>query len=239
MDKLSLARKPSNVDFVQAACLPLTWITAYEALVERMEIKTGENAGILIVNGGGGVGSVASQIARTILKLPVVITTASRADTIRFSQSMGATHVINHRGDLPSQVEQLRVNVPIKYISLTHSTADYLPPAAKICAPFGKICSIVQTAEFSQYGTEMMGKSLSFVWELIGTKPWYHVAVASHGRILEELRQLVEDGTVRCHHVQSLALDVEGLRKAHKTIERGGNLGKIGLGVDLTQRPFS
>lgn len=239
VDSLSIAKKPANLDFVQAACMPLTWITAYEALVERMEIKKGEQAAILIVNGAGGVGSVASQIARNVLELPAVITTASRKETVDFSQKMGATHVINHREDLPSQVEKLELDVPVKYIFLTHSTANYLGPATKICAPFGKICSIVQTKDFPQYGTEMMAKSITFVWELLGTKPWYGVDVGSHGQMLEELRKLLESGNVQCHHTQSFPLDVSGLRKAHEMIESGGSMGKNGLGVELSETPFA
>lgn len=233
MAAASVALKPRSLDFVQSACMPLTWVTAYEALIERMEIRKGEEAAILIVNGAGGVGSVASQIARTLLRLPVVITTTSRQETTAFSKSMGATHTVNHREDVPSQIAKLDLKVPLKYIFLTHSTANYLAPAVAACAPFGKICSIVQTKEFPQYGTEMMAKSLTFVWALIGTKPWYGVDVESHGRILKELARLLDDGDVKCHHQTTFPLTVEGLRKAHETIESGGSIGKVGLGVDV------
>lgn len=81
----------------EAAAMPLTYLTAYEALVERLEIKKGEKAALLIINGAGGVGAVASQIAREILNLPVVITTASRPNTIEFTKRMGATHVLKDR----------------------------------------------------------------------------------------------------------------------------------------------
>ena len=105
------------MDFVQAAAMPLTYGTAYEALVERLEIKRGENVGILIINGAGGVGAVASQIARYVLELPVVVTTASRPETVAFTKSMGATHVVSHRGDLGKQIEELGLEVPIKYVT--------------------------------------------------------------------------------------------------------------------------
>ena len=222
--------------------MPLTYITAYEALVERMGIQKGEQAGILIVNGAGGVGSVASQVARKVLEMPVVVTTASRKETVDFSMEMGATHVVNHREDLPAQIEKLGLSVPIKYIFLSHSTANYLAPATKICAPFGKICSIVQTKDFPQYGTEMMGKSLTFVWELLGTKPYYHVEPESHGKILEQLRVLLESGEIKCHHTQSFPLTVEGVRRAHEAIESGGSIGKNGIGVELVrdgETPFA
>lgn len=231
VDSRSVALKPKSLDWGQAASMPLTWITAWEALVERMEIQEGEDAGILIVNGAGGVGSVASQIARRVLKLPVVVTTASREETVRFSQDVGgATHTVNHRQDLVKQVEQLKLEVPIKYVLITHTpTSGYLAPAAQILAPFGKVCSIVQDRDMAMYGTEFMAKSLTFVWALLGTKPYYGVQPEGHGGILDRLRELLDNDEVRCHNTQQLKLDGAGVRQAHGIIEDGRAVGKISL----------
>lgn len=79
-----------------------------------MEIRKGEQAALLIINGAGGVGAVASQIARSVLDLPCVITTASRLETIEFTKKMGATHVVNHREDVPAQVVKLHLDLPLK-----------------------------------------------------------------------------------------------------------------------------
>jgi NADPH:quinone reductase-like Zn-dependent oxidoreductase len=114
VNESDIGHKPKSMDFVEAAAMPLTYGTAYESLVERMEIKKGENVGILIINGAGGVGAMASQIARWVLELPVVITTASRPETVEFTKKMGATHVVNHRMDLKKQVDDLKLDVPIK-----------------------------------------------------------------------------------------------------------------------------
>jgi NADPH:quinone reductase-like Zn-dependent oxidoreductase len=114
VNEFDVGHKPKSMDFVEAAAMPLTYGTAYESLVERLEIKRGENVGILIINGAGGVGAVASQIARWVLELPVVITTASRPETIEFTKNMGATHVIDHRKDLKQQVDDLKLDIPIK-----------------------------------------------------------------------------------------------------------------------------
>lgn len=238
----SVALKPKNLSFVEAAAMPLTWITAYEALTERLGIQKGEQAGLLIVNGAGGVGSVATQIARKVLGLPVVVTTTSREETTAFSKEMGATHTVNHREDVAEQVEKLDLKVPIKYVFITHSTTPYLQPAARVCAPFGRVCSIVQTKDMSpMYGSEFMAKSLTFVWELLGTKPWYGVDMDSHGKILQELAELLEKGEVKCHLKQSLRLDLEGLRKGHELIEGGKTIGKNGLSVDFGEgsTPFA
>lgn len=114
VDERDVALKPKSLDFVEAAAMPLTYGTAYESLIERLEIKKRENVALLIINGAGGVGAMASQIARWVLDLPVVITTASRPETVEFSKKMGATHVINHREDLKQQIEYLQLDVPIK-----------------------------------------------------------------------------------------------------------------------------
>lgn len=175
---------------------------------------------------------MASQIARHVLKLPVVVTTASRPETQRFSRLMGATHIVNHREDLPTQIASLNLSVPIKYIFITHRTEQYLAPAASICAPFGKVCSIVQTKDVPMYGTEWMAKGLTFVWGLLGTKPWYGVELDSHGKILGKLRELIDQGIVKSHLTQRLPLTAEGVRKGHSLLEEGKVIGKIGLGVE-------
>lgn len=83
------------------------------------------------------------------------------------------------------------------------------------------------------YGTEFMAKSLSFIWELLSTKPYYGIDAESHGKMLEELASLVDEGKIKCHLQKRFRLDLEGLRKAHETIEEGGSMGKNGLGVDV------
>ncbi|EME45475.1 hypothetical protein DOTSEDRAFT_170894 [Dothistroma septosporum NZE10] len=233
VDSRSVAKKPRSLTFTQAAAMPLTWITAYEALVERLEIKEGEDAGILIVNGSGGVGSVASQIARQLLRLPIVVTTTSREETTTWSKEMGATHTVNHRKDIVQQIKDLNLETPIKYVFITHTPASkYIKDSASICAPFGKVCSIVQTQDIPMYGTEWMAKSLTYVWCLLGTKPYYGVQLDSHGKILRELAELLNAGKIKCHHTQTLPLTADGLRKAHEQIENGGVKGKIALSID-------
>ncbi|KAI9693402.1 MAG: hypothetical protein M1820_009331 [Bogoriella megaspora] len=235
IDSRGAAIKPQSLDFIEAAALPLTWLTAWEALVERLGIQEGEDAGLLIVNGAGGVGSVASQIAREILKLPLVVSTASREETVRFSKAMGATHTVSHREDIVQQVRDLKLEKPIRYVLITHTpTAGYLEPAATIVEPMGKVCSIVQEREMDKmYGTEFMSKSLTYVWALVGTKPYYGVDVESHGRILEQLARWIDEGKIKCHLQQKLPLTADGLRRAHEIIEGGKAVGKVGVGIGV------
>ncbi|GAD97675.1 quinone oxidoreductase [Paecilomyces variotii No. 5] len=231
VDERSVGHKPQNLDWTQAAVMPLTYITAWEALVERLEIRKGEPAALLIINGAGGVGSVSIQIARRVLHLPVVIATASRPSTTEWVKKMGATHVINHKEDLEKQINALGLNVPLRYIFITHTTDQYMEVCGRIAAPFGKVCSIVQ-GQALMYGTKFMAKSLSFIWCLLGTKPYYQVDVESHYKILEELTDLIESGKIKCHLTRRLRLTLEGLREGHRLIEEGGVIGKIGLGVN-------
>lgn len=114
VDERMAGHLPRSWNHIQSACLPVTAGTAYEVLFERLEVKQDEKVGLLVINGAGGVGSMTSQLARHVLNLPVVITTASRPETIAWTKKMGATHVLDHRKDLQPQIDALGLTVPIK-----------------------------------------------------------------------------------------------------------------------------
>jgi NADPH:quinone reductase-like Zn-dependent oxidoreductase len=113
-----------------------------------------------------------------------------------------------------------------------------MPVVARIAAPFGKVCSIVQ-GKAEMYGTEFMAKSLTYCWELLSTKARYPDAlrqpgahVRPHGELLAELAQLVDEGRIKCHLTRRLRLTLNGLREAHELVESGKSIGKVGLGTD-------
>lgn len=236
VDERHAGHKPGTLDFVESAAMPLTYGTAYEALVDRLEIKKGEKAGILIINGGGGVGSIASQIARNFLELPVVITTASRPETTEFSKSMGATHVVNHREDIVRQIRDLDLpeGVPLKYAFISSRTEQYLQPIGELLATFGKVCSIVQS-KFDMYGSQFMSKSLTFSWCWLCSGA-YHGYVnddeEKHHRWFEDLARMLDEGTMKCHLKTRIKLTLDGMKEAHKQIEDGKGIGKIALGLE-------
>ena len=148
---------------------------------------------------------------------------------------MGATHVVNHREDVVKQVRELELDVPLKYVFITHTpTSGYVRDAAAVYAPFGKVCSIVQDREMPMYGTEFLAKSLTFVWELLGTKPYYGVDVEDHGKMLKELVRWLEEGKVKCHLKEVLPFTLEGVKKAHEMVEKSGVVGKAALSVDAS-----
>lgn len=244
IDETKAAIKPKSLDWTQSAAMPLTYNTAYESIVERLEAKKGDKAGILIINGGGGVGAVAVQIARHILKLPVVIATCSRPETFELAKAMGATHLVNHREDIVPQIAALNLpdDVPLRYAYITSRTEQYIHPVAEVLAPFGKVCSVVQ-AHFDMYGSKFMSKSLTFSWCWLGTEPFYrhYTSMASkggwsypemHHEWLTELAKLIDEGVVKPHLTKRLRLSLKNIIEAHRLVESGTSFGKIALGVE-------
>jgi NADPH:quinone reductase-like Zn-dependent oxidoreductase len=119
VDYRAVALKPKTASFEDAAGLPLVGLTAWELVVEQLKVgqdDESEGGAVLIVNGAGGVGSVASQLVRSVSGVSTVITTASRSESIAHTKSLGATHTISHRpeaGSLKSQIDKLGLGVPV------------------------------------------------------------------------------------------------------------------------------
>jgi NADPH:quinone reductase-like Zn-dependent oxidoreductase len=188
-------------------------------------------------------------MARNVFNLPAVVATASRNETIESCKRMGATHVIDHRKDLVEQVKALELEVPIKYshnlshprrVSLITSnryvyilgpTEQYLSAVGTICAPFGKVCSIVQ-ADIRFYGTEFMSKSLTFSWDWLGSGFYHRTNLGSYRTMITTLASLMEEGKLMPTLGKRYKLTLAGLKEAHRQIESKTTVGKIGLGVD-------
>ena len=176
---------------------------------------------------------MASQIARTHLDFPAVIITTSRPKTTAFSKSMGRHP--HRQSSRPAPVADCR-SQPLRpaQVHLNHAIAGAAPRTVRRDRrPFAKVCIIVQAKNIQMYRTAFMAKSLCYVWELLGTKPYYGVDVESHVRILRELARLVDKGEIKCPLQKRLRLNLEGLRKEHEIIEGGQSMRKVGLGVDV------
>jgi zinc-binding alcohol dehydrogenase family protein len=191
-DERIVGRKPRNLDFGAAAALPLTTLTAWEALFDRMGISTtGADAGrsILIVGGAGGVGSIAIQLARRLARL-TVIATASRPESVAWARGLGADRVVDHTKDLAAQVSG------IEYVLCCNSTDDHFPAFASLIAPQGKICAIVGTQKPVDLAP-LMAKSATFAWELMFTRPMFETPdmIRQH-EILDEAAALIEAGKI-------------------------------------------
>jgi zinc-binding alcohol dehydrogenase family protein len=191
VDARIVGRKPGSLSPSQAAALPLTAITAWELLFDRLGVpygtKTHEGA-LLIINGAGGVGSILIQLARRLTGL-TVIATASRPETIAWARDMGAHHVIDHRHPLDEGLKA--VGIPeVRYVASLTSTSLHLPAILKALAPQGKLALIddPETLDIAQFKR----KSLSVHWELMFTRSLFSTAdVAAQGKFLNEVADLI------------------------------------------------
>ena len=231
VDERIVGRKPRNLRFADAAALPLTTLTAWEALFDRLGIsKTGADAGrsVLIVGGAGGVGSIAIQLARRLARLRV-IASASRPESSTWARELGADEVVDHTKDLAPQLAALG-RPEVDYILCCNSTDHHFPGFAAIVAPQGKICSIVNTTRPVDLAP-LMQKSVTFAWELMFTRPMFQTAdmIVQH-QILDEAAGLLESGTLRTTAATRLSpINAANLKKAHALLEDGHVVGKIVL----------
>jgi NADPH:quinone reductase len=231
VDERIVGRKPRNLGFGEAAALPLTTLTAWEALFDRLGIsRTGGHAGrsLLIIGGAGGVGSIAIQLAHKLARL-TVIATASRPESVAWVRKRGAHEVIDHSRDLVAQLASLG-RPTVDYILCLNSTDHHFPAFAPIIAPQGKICAIVNTQRPVDL-SPLMQKSATFAWELMFTRPMFQTAdmMAQHD-CLDEVAALIEAGTLETTATTRLGpINAANLKRAHALLEGGHVIGKIVL----------
>jgi len=231
VDERIVGRKPAKLSFAEAAALPLTMLTAWEGLFDRMAIsKRGADAGksVLIIGGAGGVGSVAIQLAKQLARLTVVAT-ASRPDSIKWVLGLGADHVVDHTKDLVPQLAALGLR-EVDYIFCLSSTDQYFPAFAPLIKPQGRICAIVSTQKPVELAP-LMAKSVTFAWELMFTRPAFETDdMRAQGELLNEAAALVDAGTLRTTMVENLGrINAANLKRAHALLEGGHVIGKLVL----------
>lgn len=233
VDERIVGRKPTSLSFEAAAALPLTAITAWEALFERLGItpeKTIENQDrtILIIGGAGGVGSIAIQLAKQIAGLQV-IATASRSETIDWCKKMGADYTINHREPFAAQLEQIGAT-RINYILCLSDTDMHWQNMAEVIAPQGKICSIVETRTPQDLNL-LKNKSITFTWELMFTKSMYETEdMQTQHDLLNTVADLVDQGILQSTLTEVIgSLNPTNLATAHAKLESGTMIGKLVL----------
>jgi zinc-binding alcohol dehydrogenase family protein len=231
VDERIVGRKPQNLSFPEAAAMPLTTLTAWEGMFERIAISSaGRDAGrtILIIGGAGGVGSIAIQLAKALARL-TVIASASRPETEKWVRGLGADHVVDHRRELAPQLQALAIP-EVDYVFCLSDIEPYVPQFAGVIAPQGKICAIVGTQKPLALGP-LMAKSVTFAWELMFTRPAYETAdmIVQH-EILDRAAALFEAGTLRTTLTTNLGpITAANLRRAHALLESGRTIGKIVL----------
>ena len=230
VDERIVGRKPKTLGFAEAAALPLTALTAWELMFERIAIRRGADAdrrALLVVGGAGGVGSIAIQLARRLTGL-TVIATASREATRNWCHELGAHHVIDHSRSLQGQLETL--GFPFVDIALSLTASDrHLPEIARILSALGHVGVIDDTKGFDF--AAFRGKTASIHFEFMFARPAFATPdmVRQH-EILDEISDLVDAGTLRTTLTEVVGpIDAAHLRRAHAMIESGRTRGKLAL----------
>ncbi|MCB4820172.1 zinc-binding alcohol dehydrogenase family protein [Roseicella aerolata] len=229
VDERIVGPKPASLSFGEAAAMPLTTITAYEALFDRLRVPRGADRpgeAVLILGGGGGVASIAIQLARQLTGL-TVLASASRPETRDWCLSLGAHHVLDHSGDLPAQVKALGLRVP--HVFAINRTDAHWDAICRLIAPFGLVCVIDATM-----GTDVQKlrpKSAGLVFEGMFTRALHQTPdMAEQHRLLAEVAGLIDAGRVRHTVTQHLGrIDVANLKRAHALVESGTMRGKAVL----------
>ena len=230
VDERIVGRKPRSLDYLHAAALPLTALTAWEALFEQLRCR--EGASLLVINSAGGVGSLAVQLARKLLRM-TVIGTASRPESAAWARELGAAHTIDHRGDMPAQLRALGLGTEhVDYILCCHGTDGHFDAMCEMLAPQGHICSIVESSGPLAMG-KLMRKKASFSWELMFTKAIFQTPdMESQRAILDRVAALVDDETIRCTlNEDGGVLTADALAAAHRRQAAGEMIGKIAFRV--------
>jgi zinc-binding alcohol dehydrogenase family protein len=230
VDERIVGPKPKSLSFAEAAALPLTAITAWEMLFDRLKIRDavpGAAHALLIVGGAGGVGSIAIQLARKLTDV-TVIATASRPETQAWAKELGAHHVVDHGKPLAAQVAALGIGAPAFAFSTTH-TGDHLADIVELLAPQGRFGLIDDPKALD--ATLLKRKSLSLHWELMFTRSLFQTAdMQAQGDLLAEVSRLVDAGTLRTTLAEHFGtINAANLKRAHALLESNRARGKIVL----------
>jgi NADPH2:quinone reductase len=229
VDERIVGHKPRSLGFAEAAALPLTAITAWEALFDRIDIRKpvpGAAPVVLIVGGAGGVGSIAIQLVRALTEL-TVMATASRPETISWVKELGAHHVIDHSRPLAAEVSAIGRGAPGLVFATTH-TADHLKEIVELIAPQGRL-ALINNEPLDL--APLMRKSVSIHWESMFTRSLLQTADMSEQHVLlDKVAGLVDAGKIRTTVAESFGtIKAANLKRAHAFLETGKARGKIVL----------
>ena len=220
VDERIVGRKPKKLDFAQAAAMPLTSITAWEAFHDRMKVERGRR--ILIISGAGGVGSIGIQLAKHAGLY--VIATASRPDSIAWVKALGADEVVGR--DFRSHVK-----TPVDYVANFSGELDaYWDAMAELVAPQGAVLAIVGNQKPLAMDL-VRSKSASVCWELMFTRPRFKTPdMIEQHRLLDQVADWLDAGKLRGTLTETLSpINGANLRKAHERVESGTMIGKLVL----------
>jgi len=230
VDERIVGHKPNSLSNAEAAALPLTAITAWEMLFDRLDVKRSTPQGgnlILVIGGAGGVGSITIQLLRALTDL-TIIASASRAETQDWVRECGAHHVIDHRQSIAPQVKALGLGAPGFVFSITQ-TDKHLADIVELIAPQGRFGLIDDPQALDVMPFKR--KAVSLHWEFMFTRSLFETPdMAEQGKLLNEVAALVDAGRIRSTATEVAGkIDAATLRAVHARIESGSARGKIVL----------
>ncbi|HBX56253.1 zinc-binding alcohol dehydrogenase family protein [Pseudomonas sp. UBA2684] len=231
VDERIVGHMPKSLSFAAAAALPLTAITAWELLFERLQIRQGsadEGQSLLIVGAAGGVGSILTQLARQLTGL-TVIGSASRPQTQAWVRELGAHHVIDHSQPLSAELKRIGIDQVTHVASLTQ-TDQHFEQLIEALAPQGRL-ALIDDPQQPLDVLKLKRKSLSLHWELMYTRSLYETAdMIEQHRLLERVAELVDAGVLKTTLGEHFGtINAANLRRAHALLESGTAKGKIVL----------
>ncbi|MBK0095541.1 zinc-binding alcohol dehydrogenase family protein [Erwinia sp. S63] len=228
VDERIVGPMPASLDFAQAASLPLTTITAWELLFDRLQLHAADptDHNVLLVTGAaGGVGSILTQLARKLTGA-TVIGTASRQESREWAMAHGAHHVIDHSQPWAPQLAKLGIK-HVTHVAGLNDSARYVPQIAAVMRPEGKFALIDDPLNLDI--SPFKGKSISIHWELMYTRPIYTTdTLTRQHALLRRAAELIDSGDI----VHTLTTQVDGLnaaslKRAHELVEKGNMIGKV------------
>ena len=230
VDERIVGRKPASLTDAEAAALPLTAITAWEMLFDRLDVKRPTPQGgniILVIGGAGGVGSITIQLLRALTDL-TVIATASRPETQDWVRKCGAHHVLDHRQPLAPQVKALGLGAP-GFVFSTTQTGQHMADIVELIAPQGRF-GLIDDPEVVN-AKPFKRKAVSLHWEMMFTRSLFGTPdMAEQGKLLNEVAALVDAGRIRSTVTEVAGkIDAATLRNVHAQLESGLARGKIVL----------
>jgi zinc-binding alcohol dehydrogenase family protein len=221
VDERIVGPKPGTLDFAQSAALPLTTLTAWEALFDRLRLTAESTGTLLVLGAAGGVGSILVQLARELTGL-TVIGTASRPDSQQWVLERGAHRVVNHHDDLAKVLPE-----GVDYVFSPHS-AGMIDKFAEIVRPYGAVVAIDEPEGLDLL--PLKSKSIAWHWELMFTRSLYDPSSTAQHDILARVAQLVDEGVLHTTLTSRIeGINAANLRRAHADVESGSSIGKTVL----------
>jgi len=228
VDERIVGHMPSSLSYGEAAALPLTSITAWELLFDRLNVaKNDDSKSILVIGAAGGVGSIMVQLLKQRTKLNI-IASASRAETISWLEDLGADTIVNHRNPLSEEFAAKNLS-EVDYVVSLNNTEQHLPEIEKVVKPQGQFALIDDPETLNI--VPFKNKSVSVHWELMFTRSLFKTDdMQEQHVILNNVATMIDQGQIKTTVGEHLGkINAANLRKAHQHLESQTAKGKVVL----------